>query len=93
MTIIMIVMIQCLDDISDSVVFLSDFLSNALGWVNIIFMIMLMKMAVVKMVMMMMVMMMVIFSLQDYDAYTELEIHAELVYAECLLLKVSPSQS
>jgi len=24
---------------------------------------------------------------QDYDAYTELEIHAELVYAECLLLK------
>ena len=26
--------------------------------------------------------------LQDYDAYTELEIHAELVYAECLLLKV-----
>lgn len=24
---------------------------------------------------------------QDYDSYTELEIHAELVYAECLLLK------
>jgi len=24
---------------------------------------------------------------QDYDSYTEMEIHAELVYAECLLLK------
>ena len=24
---------------------------------------------------------------QDYDTYTEMEIHAELVYAECLLLK------
>lgn len=24
---------------------------------------------------------------QDYDSYTELELHAELVYAECLLLK------
>ena len=23
----------------------------------------------------------------DYDSYTELELHAELVYAECLLLK------
>ena len=36
----------------------------------------------------MVVVVMVISSLQDYDAYTELEIHAELVYAECLLLKV-----
>ena len=25
---------------------------------------------------------------QDYDSYTEMEVHAELVYAECLLLKV-----
>ena len=24
---------------------------------------------------------------QDYDSYTEMELHAELVYAECLLLK------
>ena len=24
---------------------------------------------------------------QDYNSYTELEMHAELVYAECLLLK------
>ena len=31
--------------------------------------------------------------LQDYDAYTELEIHAELVYAECLLLKVRSNLS
>lgn len=23
----------------------------------------------------------------DYDSYTEMELHAELVYAECLLLK------
>ncbi len=25
----------------------------------------------------------------DYDSYTELELHAELCYAECLLLKAS----
>ena len=25
----------------------------------------------------------------DYDAYTELELHAELCYAECLLLKAA----
>ena len=24
---------------------------------------------------------------QDYNTYTEMEMHAELVYAECLLLK------
>jgi hypothetical protein len=30
----------------------------------------------------------ILISAQDYDSYTEVEVHAELVFAECLLLKV-----